>query len=47
MFVGLAHATSSHTIYIGNLDERRQAMIKQIIMLLLAFAITVIALKLN
>lgn len=34
-----------HTHYQGTMDERRQAM-AQIIMLLLAFAITVIALKL-
>ncbi len=37
-----------HTRFSEKLDERRQrAMVDKIIMLLLAFAITVIALKMN
>ncbi len=35
-----------HTLFSEKLDERRQAMVDKIIMLLQAFAIVVIALKL-
>ena len=36
-----------HTQFSEKLDERRQAMIDKIIMLLLAFSVAVIALKLH
>ena len=36
-----------HTQFSEKLDERRRAMVEKTIMLLLAFAIAVIALKLN
>lgn len=36
-----------HTQFLEKLDERRQAMVEKLIMLLLAFSIAVIALKLH